>query len=99
MKIFQRVYKNVAIFGFEPHQKLMNMRHLLPMCLFGMGTVSCCVHLFREVKTFQEYAESIFITISYITATTNFMYIVFVIRKLFDCFYDTQNIINGSEFS
>lgn len=98
MKLFRQVYKYLSVYGIEPHRKPFNSRNLLAILLFGMGTASNCVHFFCEVETFQQYAESIFVTISVMVATTNFIYIASKMRELYDCFKEPEKIVNDSEF-
>lgn len=98
MKILVQAHKFLAIYGIGSNRRPFNSRNLLAIFVFGMGIALCCVHLFSEVKTFEEYAESVFATITFITATTNCVYIMCEMRQFYDCFADAEKIINDREF-
>lgn len=98
MKVLQQAQKNLAIYGIGPHRRLFNLRNLLAILLFGMGTTLSCMHLFCEVKTLEEYAESIFMTVSFVAVTSNFIYIVYKMHRIYDCFDEAEKMINDREF-
>lgn len=98
MKILRQVQSYLAVYGIGSHQQPFNARNWLAIFVFGIGVVLNSVHLFYEVKTFQEYTESIFSTISSIAAISNFIYIVSKMRHLYECFDDAEKTINDSEF-
>lgn len=98
MKILRQVQNYLAIYGIGSHQQPFNSRNILAIFVFGIGVVLSCVHLLYEVKTFQEYTESIFTAIASIAATSNFIYIVSKMCQLYECFDDAEQTINEREF-
>lgn len=99
MKIFQFVQKKfLFIYKIGLHERPFNSNILTAFLLFFMGIISNCVYFFYEVKTFQDYAYSVYFCTSVSGSAMIFTYVAFNMRKFFDCIHVVEKIVGGSKF-
>ena len=98
MKILQQLQNALAIYGIAAHQQPFNWRNLMAFFIFSCAIASNGIFIFYEAKSFQEYAESIFMATALIAVSICFVYIVLKMHRLFDCLNEMEKLINGSEF-
>lgn len=98
MKIFQLLQKNIAHLGLAADQIPFNKRSLLIIFIFCSGIILNCVYFFHRAKTFQEYAESVFVVTAIIVVTLDFTFIVWRMRHFSNCVNEAEQIIDDSEF-
>lgn len=97
VKRFQKVQKLFAIYGIVPNQHPFTWRHCLTISTFGLAIISSVAYCVYEAKTFQEYADSIFMASILASGMTIFTFGVLRMRLFFYCFNEADRIIDDSE--
>lgn len=97
MRILREVQKLMAISGIGLNHQPFNWRNGLSVFIIAIGIAFNGVYIFFTAKTFQEYADSIFVTITLITVLTVFIFVVSIMHQLFGYVNETEQIIDDSE--
>lgn len=98
MKIFQRSQNYLSIFGIAPNQHPFNFRSNLSLAVYFLAIISIFIHIFDDVNTFQEYANSIFMVTAQIAASIIFTLNALRMQSFFVSLEEAEVLINGSEF-
>lgn len=98
MKILSSWQKEIAVIGFGSHRHAINVRSFTSLFIDGCSFVSCGAYFFIEAQSFQEYAESIFVSTAAIGKTTSFAIALSRVQYFFDCLNVADQIVDDSEF-
>lgn len=99
MKLFESVLKKCVNLGISPEQSRLNGKLLLALSSYWLDNTLNCIFCVREVSSFSEMANSIFITAG--TTTVSVCFTIFVIKKtkIFGLVDDAEKIIErGTHF-
>lgn len=100
LKIFRLMLKDFMIYGISGHEQnnpFIKLRTLLGFLVFCCAIISSGGYIYFEAKTFQEYANSIFLGTAVFAATAIYVCTVWKKRQLFNCFNELEQIIVDSE--
>lgn len=101
MKIFQISQQNLAYLGFSYYYTIqmypINVRNITALSVLITITSMACMYLYREAKTFQEYADGAYACSTLLDTTAIFTIFVWRMRIFFDCFNRFEKILNQSE--
>lgn len=101
MRILKTLKRKFAILGicsigtrqtYDKRNKL-----LIGFLIFGISSILHCVFLFGVAKTFEEYANSIYMTTMTISISAVYSIVVWKTEKLFQFIKGCEQIINESE--
>lgn len=97
MKIFQQLQKNLAFYGIASYQHPFNLRIRLSLIIYSLAIILIFIHIFYEAKTFQEYANSIFMATAQIATSIIFTFNAWQMQSFFDCVKEAEEIVNDSK--
>ena len=98
IKTFQQVLKLAAIMGIASDQHPFNWRNDLAIGIFSFGIILNGAYIFGEAKSFQQYADSIFMATTLAGVLIIFTFLVANMRLIFDCLSEEEKMIDDSEF-
>lgn len=90
MKLFQSAENNLKIFGISRDQHWLNGKLLMAFTTYWVGIILNCVLIVREVQTFSEILNLIFMMSETIAIATSFTIFIILKNKLF-------HFANGAE--
>lgn len=99
MKIFVELKKFGEFVGIFANQRPFNWRNLLALSINCIGIVSNWIYFFCEARSFQDYAETIFVGTAINAMTVIFTFFIWKKQIYFDTLDEYEKIINGSEFN
>lgn len=94
MNLFKSASKKLEIMGFSPNQSRWNGKVLMMLTGFGLNTVFNCIFLIREVNSFSELVNSIFLTTVTFEVYTCFIIVIVNLTKVFDLFKNAEQIVD-----
>ena len=98
MKIFQQAQNALAIYGIALHQHPFNWRNLMALFILFSAIISNVLYILCEAKSFHEYAESISMATAFNTVCFSYVYIIWMMERIFDCLLvETEKLVNSSE--
>lgn len=81
MKFFELAVRNFETLGIHPNKRRLNGKLLMAFTCYWLVTASNFMFLFREVKSFNEIANSIFVTSGTTAISTCYTILIFKISK------------------
>ena len=99
MKLFKVTKKLCVIYGVALNPNQFNWPSSIVLFIFGISFISNFLYSRCEAKTFQEYADSIFIGTTLTTAMMTFAYLAWKIQSIFICIDDAEDSIDDSELT
>lgn len=101
MKLFQSIQVHLACLGVKPSQQFrkhpfnaMNLVILTMLVQFSVGTTAFICY---DAENFQQIADAFYPAITGITATSNFIYVLFNSSKIFKLVESYENTIKSSK--
>lgn len=98
MKIFQLLQKHLAIYGIASNQQPINLRNGLSLAVYSLAIALIFTHIYHEVNTFQEYANSIFMAAVQIAVLIIFVSLTMQMQSFFNSVDEAETLIDQSEF-
>lgn len=96
-RIFITLQKKITIIGIAPNQHPINVFSLSSLFVQCLTITSCGAYFFIEASSFQEYAESIFVSTALIATTSIFILDLSKMRPFFECINEAERIIESSK--
>lgn len=90
MKLFQSALKKFQNVGIRPNQSRLNGKVLMAFTCNWLGTIFDCIFIAREVHSFSELVNSIFLTSATTTIAMCFTILIVNANKIF-------KLINNAE--
>lgn len=97
LKNFQKIMKKSAVVGIALDQSFFKWRNLLILFLLSLAIVSNITYCYCEAKTFQQYADSVFMGTSVIAFTIVHVYFMLILRQIFGILNHAEGIIHDRE--
>lgn len=103
MRIFQILRQKFAILGICPNESEQasdkRIKRLIGFLAFGISCISHCVFLFSMANTFEEYANSIYMTTITISLSAVYLIVVCKTKNLFHFIEGCEQTINKSKLT
>lgn len=101
MKVLQKSQNYFAILGFSSEQSkqnhCLNYKIVLGWISIGCEFVASAVYLINMANSFDEYIQSICLTVAIIVVVTSFASMVFGMSTLFESIDNIESLIETSE--
>lgn len=101
MQMLKPVYEYLQIIGLSAHQSTQkspfNARNVTSLSLFGMYTICNVGFLMLGKNDMKEYVDSIYLTVTIISAISILSKLIWTMRELFEFFRNVENTVNQSK--
>lgn len=97
LKNFQKILKNYESYGFALNQPFLNRRSTVILFIFSLLLVSNIIYCCCEAKSFQEYADSIFMGTVIIGTAVIYVYLLMTSRQMFDVLDQLEETVDDRE--
>ena len=97
IKTFREVQKLAKIYGVASNQHPFNWRNNLAIFILCFGLISNGAYILNEAKSFQQYADAIFMAVALTGDMLVLTFLIVKMRLFFDYIHEEERMINESE--
>lgn len=92
MNLFQSAMRNFESVGIIRNQSLLNGKLLMAFTLYWLGSILDCVYILRELNTFEEIVNTIFLLSATTAIAMCFTFFIVCTAKLFELIDNTEQM-------